>query len=178
MLGLLNLSIKDFIVDTFGVGLWESILSKTSIASNWISSCPYEDKETTEWVKPKRNIFETSLLSRLHRSIVSIAASSIGISKEDLYVDYGEYFITKSVQGQSYAKLLLCVGSNYVEFLRNLNAFHLHLLLGFEDKHSKSSANGTRLKMIPPAFRCEAVYAFPLIENHQRPMNSLNRKVD
>jgi hypothetical protein len=49
MLGLINLSIKAFVVDTFGESLWESILSKASInTTNWISSCPYDDKETTE----------------------------------------------------------------------------------------------------------------------------------
>jgi hypothetical protein len=48
MLGLLNLSIKDFIIDTFGDSLWEFILSQADISTNWISSCPYEDKETTE----------------------------------------------------------------------------------------------------------------------------------
>ncbi len=108
------------------------------------------------------------LLNLVHRSIVSIAATSLGIPKEEVYESYGEYFITKSVQGRSYSKLLLCVGSNFAEFLRNLNALHLHLLLGFENKHSKSSTNGTELKMVPPAFRCEGVHALPFPETpHQ-----------
>jgi hypothetical protein len=97
-------------------------------------------------------------LNCVPHSIVSIAASTLGISTDKVYEAYGEFFIIKSVQGQGYKKLLLCVGSNFVEFLRNLNAFHLHLFLGFEDKHSVTSANGTRLQMIPPAFRCEEVH--------------------
>ena len=70
---------------------------------------------------------------------------------------YGEYFISKSVQGRGYKKLLLCVGSNFVEFLRNLNAFHLHLSLGFESREMQTSGSSSGLKMIPPAFRCDEV---------------------
>ena len=89
-------------------------------------------------------------------SIVGIAANILGITIHQVYEAYGEYFITKSVQGQGYAKLLLCVGSSFVEFLRNLNAFHLHLLLGFEDRTALQS-NASSMKMIPPAFRCQEV---------------------
>ena len=49
MLGLINLSLRDFIVDTFGADIWESIRSQTSITTtSWISSCPYSDNETFE----------------------------------------------------------------------------------------------------------------------------------
>ena len=48
MLGLINLSIKDFVVESFGANVWEEIIAKLHINTFWISSCPYEDKQTTE----------------------------------------------------------------------------------------------------------------------------------
>ena len=67
----------------------------------------------------------------------------LGVTVPQALEAYGEFFV-KYVAKQGYTKLLHCLGSNFIEFLRNLNNLHLHLSMSFE-------------AMIPPAFRCDKV---------------------
>jgi hypothetical protein len=48
MLGWINLSIRDFISQTFGADKWEHVLKVSGVHSHWVSTCPYADKDTYE----------------------------------------------------------------------------------------------------------------------------------
>lgn len=48
MLGWINISIKDFLAEQFGEDKWEQILKVSGVHSNWVSTCPYADKDTYE----------------------------------------------------------------------------------------------------------------------------------
>ncbi len=50
MLGWINLSIKSFIIDSFGAQAWEDVLQHSGVSADWVSSCPYSDKHTYECV--------------------------------------------------------------------------------------------------------------------------------
>jgi guanylate cyclase soluble subunit beta len=78
-------------------------------------------------------------------SIVITAAEILGVTASEALEAFGDYFV-KYVAKQGYSKLLHCLGSNFIEFLRNLNNLHLHLSMSFE-------------AMVPPSFRCEQVEA-------------------
>ncbi len=76
-------------------------------------------------------------------SILITAAEILGVTVHQALEDLGDYFVTYAAK-QGYSKLLHSLGSNFIEFLHNLNNLHLHLSMSFE-------------AMIPPAFRCEQV---------------------
>lgn len=46
MLGWINLSIEEFIRETFGEEKWQQVLKVSGVHRNWVSSCPYPDKDT------------------------------------------------------------------------------------------------------------------------------------
>jgi guanylate cyclase soluble subunit beta len=48
MIGWINLSIEEFITESFGADKWKEVLEKSKVDSNWVSSCPYADKVTYE----------------------------------------------------------------------------------------------------------------------------------
>ncbi len=48
MIGWINLSMEEFITESFGAGKWKEVLEKSKVVPNWISSCPYADKDTHE----------------------------------------------------------------------------------------------------------------------------------
>jgi hypothetical protein len=47
MLGWINQMLQEFIVDTFGEGVWQQVLEKCDVPPDkWVSTCPYSDSYT------------------------------------------------------------------------------------------------------------------------------------
>ena len=48
MLGLFNVSLEAFIVDTLGTETWERIREEAGLEAeaSWVTSCPYADEQT------------------------------------------------------------------------------------------------------------------------------------
>ena len=49
MLGLINQAFEAFIRSKYGDGMWDEIVLRCpSVETNWVSSCPYDDKALYE----------------------------------------------------------------------------------------------------------------------------------
>ena len=164
MIGLINISIQAFVVDTFGDEAWRKVVEGSGVTSTtWISSCPYPDSTTYD--------------------IVVTAASLLGISVNQALEAFGLYFVgylerevssrrrhcqraigraprarphpwpatwpatwpaSWPATSQGFSKLLQCLGSNLAELLHNLNNLHQHIAISYPAAEA-------------PSFRCENV---------------------
>ena len=79
MIGWINLSVKAFIVDTFGPDAWHTILEESGEKEGWVSSCPYSDNVTY--------------------NLVLTGAKILGVTPVQALQAYGEYFV-KYVKAQ------------------------------------------------------------------------------
>jgi hypothetical protein len=79
MIGWINLSVKAFIIDSFGPDAWAKILAESGEKEEWISSCPYSDSVTY--------------------NLVLTGAKILGVTPGEALEAYGHYFV-KYVKSQ------------------------------------------------------------------------------
>ena len=48
MIGWINLSVQAFITSKFGEEAWLKVIDESKVVPQWISTCPYPDKQTYE----------------------------------------------------------------------------------------------------------------------------------
>jgi guanylate cyclase soluble subunit beta len=89
MIGVINIAIRAFVVDTFGQAAWQQVVEGADVRPNWISSCPYPDSHTFD--------------------IVVHAARLLGITVDQAIEAFGCYFVGYLVRA-GYGKLLQCLG--------------------------------------------------------------------
>ncbi|KAG2492150.1 hypothetical protein HYH03_009641 [Edaphochlamys debaryana] len=64
--------------------------------------------------------------------LLGALAEELGADLESILEEAGYHFCTSFIQAMGYDSLLRCMGGDIVEFLQNLNFFHLHLSLTFK----------------------------------------------
>ncbi|KAG2492149.1 hypothetical protein HYH03_009640 [Edaphochlamys debaryana] len=119
MIGVLNEGIRGFVTATYGPEVWASVIAAAGLDESYIDgfeqTCPYADGITYR--------------------VLGALSRHVGESLESVMEAAGMY-TSLYHYGQSHDWLLRCMGSNIVEFLQNLNFFHLHLSLTFKDMRS------------------------------------------
>ncbi|KAG2433108.1 hypothetical protein HYH02_012811 [Chlamydomonas schloesseri] len=138
MIGIINEAAKLFVLDTYGQETWDAIVASTGCDPHFISGCPYADEQTYK--------------------ILGAVAEMKGEAPGDVLEAAGLHFNTVYVVKRGYDRLLRCMGGNLVEFLQNLNVYHLHLSVTFKE-------------MNPPFFNVSEVTPQSLIFHYasQRP---------
>ncbi|PNW71807.1 hypothetical protein CHLRE_16g688901v5 [Chlamydomonas reinhardtii] len=138
MIGIINEAAKLFVLDSYGQEVWDKIVETTGVDPHFISGCPYADEQTYK--------------------ILGAVAELKGEALGDVMEAAGLHFNTVYIVKRGYDRLLRCMGGNLVEFLQNLNVYHLHLSVTFKE-------------MNPPAFNVSEVTPQSLIFHYasQRP---------
>jgi hypothetical protein len=109
MYGVVNKSIRDFIVGAHGIAVWEKIRDRAAVdVDAFISNEPYPDE--------------------ISYKLVGAAVDVLGISSTDFLTGLGEFWILKTGM-ENYGPLLNAGGETFKDFLLNLNQFHLRVQL-------------------------------------------------
>jgi hypothetical protein len=107
MYGLVNKAVKELVIEKFGEESWETICAKANFDDgDFLSMSPYPDKLTFD--------------------LVASASEVLNVPTEDLLFAFGEYWILYTAD-EGYGDLMDLTGSNFVEFLSNLDMLHYRI---------------------------------------------------
>lgn len=109
MLGLINISVKNFIFDTYGEEMWNQVAEKLE-KTEFLSDQQYGDRMTIDMFVAACEMLGTPVPTALNL--------------------FGKYFIGY-VERIGYSNLLRLLGSSVLTFLSNLNNLHIHLSHAF-----------------------------------------------
>ena len=109
MYGLINISIKNLILEEHGDGVWKKILKKADLSDQYfVSNQKYDDKLTF--------------------ALVMAASEVLEVSIEDILKKFGQYWVL-NVAPNGYGNILDASGSSLFEFLENLPNLHNRVVL-------------------------------------------------
>lgn len=107
MYGLINMAIKQLVLDNFGEVGWQSVLEKSGVKQNYFELLSvYDDKITYQ--------------------LVGGACEVTGKKPEEILHLFGGYWIDYAVKA-GYEPLLNLFGPTFKECLQNLNRMHDHM---------------------------------------------------
>jgi len=113
MYGVINKSLKDMIIEQFGVERWTSILSRSGIpADSFLSLRSYDDERTY--------------------ALAQACADELQIPLGAALKSFGEHWVKRTLDNE-YSALVNSAGAHLVEFLQNLNALHDKMASTFAD---------------------------------------------
>jgi guanylate cyclase soluble subunit beta len=95
------------------VAAWDAISGAAGVAGkDWLSACPYDDGDTY--------------------GLVVAAAGALGVSAAVVLEAFGAFFASTWLRAAGFGLLMDCLGSNFHDFVRNLNFLHQHLAVSYE----------------------------------------------
>ncbi len=113
MYGVINKSLKDMIIEQFGVERWTSILSRSGIPTDsFLSLRSYDDERTY--------------------ALAQACADELQIPLGAALKSFGEHWVQRTLDNE-YSALVNSAGAHLVEFLENLNALHDKMASTFAD---------------------------------------------
>lgn len=122
MYGLVNKAIKQMVETGFGLDVWKKIKAKAEVLDDrFLSMESYPDDLT-------------------HRLVVA-ASQELEMPADQILKAFGEYWVKYTAQ-EGYGELMSVAGSDFREFMENL-----------DDLHSRVGVNFP--KLVPPSFECE-----------------------
>jgi len=102
--GVINKSLKEMVIEQFGMERWESILERSGVpVDSFLSMRSYDDQRTY--------------------ALAQGCADELGIPLADALRAFGAHWIEHTVE-RDYSALVSAAGNSLVEFLNNLNALH------------------------------------------------------
>src|SRR3954464_6808032 len=111
MYGLINKAIKDLVLSRFGEAKWDEICRKAAVGeADFVSMEKYPDETTYR--------------------LVGAASEVLNTPAADVLELFGEYWTVYSAEA-GFGHLLEVAGNNLVDFLRNLDNMHTHIVLPF-----------------------------------------------
>lgn len=145
MYGLINISVKNLVIEKFGHQKWEAIYQQAGLEDDiFLSNKTYDDRITYD--------------------LVAASSKVLGLPAEDILKEFGRYWVL-NVAPTGYGKLLDAAGKNYDEFLLNLPSFHTRVVLIYpevkppnfevirlDDGRLKLIYNSTRPGLLPFIF--------------------------
>ena len=124
MYGLINKAVRDLVVSRFGEAKWDEIRCKAGVEdADFVSMEKYPDDTTYR--------------------LVGAASEVLNTPAEQVLELFGEYWTVYSAEA-GFGQMLEFAGSNFVDFLRNLDNMHTRIALTFP-------------KLAPPSFRISDV---------------------
>lgn len=124
MYGLVNKAIEDLVSSRYGVPVWERIKQAAGVSvEGFVSMDPYPDEITYK--------------------LVGAASEVLQVPACDLLEAFGEFWVTYTAR-EGYGPMLQAAGSNFREFVLNLNNLHARVSM-------------IAPKLRPPSFHCTDV---------------------
>ena len=112
MYGLVNQAVRGLILEQHGEAIWEKIRTKAGTPESFVAMQPYDDAVTY--------------------GLVGAAVEVLGAPAEDILYAFGEYWV-KSRATVSYAELMSTAGTEFVDFVKNLDHMHSRIKVTFPD---------------------------------------------
>ncbi len=104
MYGVINKSLKEMVIEQFGIERWESILDRSGVpADSFLSMRSYDDQRTY--------------------ALAQACADELGLPLADALRAFGVHWVEHTV-ARDYSALVSAAGNSLVEFLNNLNSLH------------------------------------------------------
>ena len=125
MYGLVNQAVRGLVLDNFGEEAWENIRTKADAPESFISMQPYDDAVTY--------------------GLVGAAVEVLNLPAEKILYSFGEYWVQK-IAVVSYSELMSKSGTDFVDFVKNLDHMHSRIKVTFPDYS-------------PPSFRVKEISA-------------------
>ena len=110
MYGMVNQAVRGLVLDNYGAEIWERIRLKAEAPESFISMQAYDDSVTYALVSSAVDVLETP-------------------ADKILYA-FGEYWVNK-IAVESYAELMSKTGTNFVDFVKNLDHMHSRIKVTF-----------------------------------------------
>ena len=107
MYGLINMAIKQLVLDNFGESGWQNVLEKSGVKQNYFELLSVYDDQITY-------------------QLVGGACEVTGKRPEEILHLFGGYWIHYAIKA-GYEPLLKLFGPNFKECLQNLNRMHEHM---------------------------------------------------
>ncbi len=123
MYGMVNQAVRGLVLDNFGQEAWENIRSKADAPATFISMQAYDDAITY--------------------ALVSAAVEVLSLPAEKILYTFGEYWVSE-IATKSYAELMTKTGTDFVDFVKNLDHMHSRIKVTFPGYN-------------PPSFRVKVV---------------------
>ena len=124
MYGLINIAIKDLVTEGYGEDAWNRIRERAGLKdTEFILMDQYEDSVTYD--------------------LVGAASEELGVPPTKILEAFGAYW-TKYTAVKGYGPLLDSAGTNFPEFLQNLDLMHTRVGTMFPD-------------FVPPSFECRDI---------------------
>ena len=111
MYGLVNLAVKDLVVNSFGADKWERVKELAGY-----------DHDTFERMSPYPD--------ELTYKLVAAVCEVLGLTTEQALIAFGEYWVLYTGR-EGYGHLFDIAGSNLLDFLSNLDALHTRIGTNF-----------------------------------------------
>jgi len=104
MYGVINKSLKEMVIEQFGMERWESVLSRSGVpADSFLSMRSYDDECTY--------------------ALAHACADELQIPLPDALRAFGAHWVEHTLNNE-YSTLVTATGSHLVQFLENLNTLH------------------------------------------------------
>lgn len=104
MYGVINKSLKEMVIEQFGMERWQSVLDRSGVpADSFLSMRSYDDQRTY--------------------ALAQSCADELGIDLSDALRAFGAHWIEHTVE-RDYSTLVSAAGNSLIEFLENLNTLH------------------------------------------------------
>lgn len=123
MYGLVNQAVRGLVLDNYGEEAWDKIRIKADAPESFVSMQPYDDAVTY--------------------GLVGAAVEVLDLPAEKILYVFGEYWVHK-IAAVSYAELMSTSGTDFVDFVKNLDHMHSRIKVTFPDYS-------------PPSFRVKEI---------------------
>jgi hypothetical protein len=112
MYGMVNQAVKSLVVEQHGDDTWAAIRDQAGAPDTFAVMQPYEDDITY--------------------NLVGAASSVLGEPAEAVLFAFGEYWV-RNIAVVHYETLMSSTGTNFVDFVRNLDHMHQRIRVTFPD---------------------------------------------
>jgi hypothetical protein len=140
MYGIVNKAIQGLVTENFGENVWEEVKREARVDVDlFLSNEGYPDKMTFD--------------------LAGSASKVLKISVNDVLVEFGKYWVLKTGM-RTYGELMKAGGNNFKEFIINLPAFHIRVMLMYPN-------------LSPPEFSVSDIIDDELVLNYYSHRNGL-----
>ena len=124
MYGLVNRALHELVINNYGIESWNNIKKKAGVnIEEFINMNQYDDAVTY--------------------SLVGAASEILNLPARDLLFSFGKHWINYTAN-KGYGAYMQIAGTNFIDFLKNLDNLHTRVGLIYED-------------LEPPSFQCNAI---------------------
>ncbi|KAH3746279.1 guanylate cyclase soluble subunit beta [Pelomyxa schiedti] len=119
MLGVINLAIRNLVVEKYGNEAWLKVLAAANLTHRGPLSATATTVVSGEWQRDEQYDDKETF------SLVFAVASTLLVRPVDVMILFGKYWIEQQETDVAFKKILSSAGSTFLQFLQNINRLHV-----------------------------------------------------